>query len=53
MHTETDVMTKWRTLSNITGKPIRYYVLRAWVRGLWPVAVLSAAWAWALSALGA
>lgn len=49
MHTETDQRLKWETLSRLTGHSVRYLIIRAWVRGLWPVATLTALYAYALT----
>ena len=49
MHTDTDRATYWQTLSNITGRSVRYLKVRAVVRMAWPTALLSALFAYALT----
>lgn len=49
MHTEIDSLTKWQTLSNITGKSVRYYRVRSAVRAVVATVPLLASFIYALT----
>lgn len=49
MHTDKDDATMYATLARYTGHSVRYLRVRAVVRASWPVALLSALYAYALT----